>query len=259
MKHITADDGRIMTPPKELEPFLKSAFPVFYLLLGHIRWLYTADEVWDGKVSLVFNAGGERLAAITLGDGYFDIQIANRDFRIENETALDVVFEAMQKHATTDQCRPYEQITLDPNGCPCGRRCDLCLGSMNSDEKNFTAGENFGYMNWLCYHDCISERVDRYDGVFKCPGCQAIRTASNVWKDWKGCKSFTCLSAKGYANCVECGEYHSCDVFFNCHHPAQCNLGINAEETRKLVVPYAVKERLDYYRSQLNGGKGRYD
>ncbi|MDD4429762.1 MAG: hypothetical protein PHG64_15415 [Paludibacter sp.] len=253
MKHITADDGRILTPPKESEPLLKDAFPAFYKLLGHIRFFYVADEIWDGKSSLVFKTGGKQLAAITLGDGSFEIEIADEDFRIGNDTELDDIYRALKKHATVNQCRPYDQLTIDPNGCPCGWRCDLCLGSKNCDEKNFTASENFGYMNWVCYHDCIPEKVERFDGVFKCPGCKAIRTNKGVWKDWEGCKAFICLSTKEYVNCVECGEYHSCDVFNNCHHPAQCNLGITAEEITKLVIPYATKERLDYYRSQLSG------
>jgi len=64
VKNIIADDGRILTPPKELEPLLKDAFPAFYKLLGHMRWFYMADEIWDGKSSLVFNADGEHFAAI---------------------------------------------------------------------------------------------------------------------------------------------------------------------------------------------------
>ena len=255
MKHITADDGRILTPPGELEAVLKGAYPAFYKLLGHMRWFYIADEIWDGKATLIFNADGKQLAVTTLDDCSFNVEIADESFRIENEPALDDVFGALKRHATANQCRLHEQLTIDPDGCPCGWRCDLCLGSKECDPKNFTADENFGYMNWLCYHDCIDVKVERFDGVFKCPGCRAIRTTNDVWEDWKGCKVFTCLSAKGYANCAECGEYHSCDVFNNCHHPAQCNLGITAEEITKLVIPYATKERLDYYRSQLNEGR----
>lgn len=105
MKHITADDGRILTPPKELEPLLKDAFQAFYKLLGHMRWFYMADEIWDGKSSLVFKAAGEQLTAITLGDGSFDIQIADVDFRIVNETALDNVFVTLKKHTLTTQKR----------------------------------------------------------------------------------------------------------------------------------------------------------
>ena len=64
MLNMTADDGRILTPPKELEPLLKGAFPAFYKLLGHMCWFYMADEIWDGNSSLVFNADGEKLSAI---------------------------------------------------------------------------------------------------------------------------------------------------------------------------------------------------
>ncbi len=41
MYHFYADDGRILTPPKELEPQLKGAFPAFTKLLGHIRFFYS--------------------------------------------------------------------------------------------------------------------------------------------------------------------------------------------------------------------------
>lgn len=255
MKHILADDGRILTPPKELEPLLKSAFPAFYKLLGHIRFFYMVDEIWDGNCLLAFNANGEQLATLTLGDNYFDIEIAGKNFQIEHKTALNDIYIALKSHATDNQCRPHEQLTIDPDGCPCGWRCDLCLGSKDSDEKNFTANENFGYMNYICYHDCIDVEVNRFDGVFKCSGCQAIRERKVVWEDKNGCKAFDCLSEKRYTNCAECGDYHSCDVFINCHHPAECNLGITAEEITKLVIPYATKERLDYYRSHLNEGR----
>ena len=250
MKHFTADDGRILTPPKELAPLLKSAFPTFYKFLGHMRFFYMADEIWDGKSVLVFNASGKQLTVITLGDGFFDIQIADESFQIDTKAILHDVFEALKRHSTANQLRPHEQLTIDPGGCPCGWRCDLCLGSKKCDPKNFTADENFGYINWVCYHDCIDVEVNRFDGVFRCPGCHALRTREVVLDDKNGCKAFDCLSAKGYANCAECGGYHTCDVFIGCHHPAQCNLGINADEVTKLVIPYATKERLDYYRSQ---------
>ena len=252
MEHITADDGRILTPPTQLEPLLGSAFSAFYKLLGHIRWFYSTDEIWDGKSLLIFSTGSEQLAAITLAQNAFSVHIADMDFKVYDETALTDIFSTLEKHATVHQRRPCEQLTLDANGCPCGRRCDMCLGSKDCDDKNFTASENFGYMNWVCYHNCIPEEVARFDGVFKCPGCRAIRTSKDVWPDWEGCKAFICLCAKGYTNCAECGAYHSCDVFANCHHPAQCNIGITAEEITKLVIPYATKERLDYYRFRLD-------
>ena len=280
MEQITADDGRFLTPPKEMEPILKGAYPVFYELLGHMRWFYLADEIWDGKSSIIFNANGEHLAVLTLGDGYFTFQVADicfhvadtgfrvadissrvadNSFRVTdicfravNKSVLNDIFVAINKHATDNQRRPDGQLTIDPDGCPCGRQCNLCLGSMNYDEKNFSASVNFGYMNWVCYHGCIPEKVERFDGVFNCPGCHAIRTTNDVWKDWKGCKAFICLSAKGHTNCAECGEYHTCDAHYNCHHPSQCNIGITADEVTKLVIPYATKERLDFYLLRLS-------
>jgi hypothetical protein len=35
ISHFYADDGRILTPPKELEPQLKGAFLAFSKLIGH--------------------------------------------------------------------------------------------------------------------------------------------------------------------------------------------------------------------------------
>jgi len=247
MYHFYADDGRILTPPNELEPQLKGAFLAFSKLLGHIRFFYVTDEIWDGKSSLIFRADSEQLAAIALGDGVFHVQIADEDFRIADETQLDTVFEALKK-APPSLHRPFEQRTLEPNGCPCGRHCELCLGSKECDENNLSAGDNFGYMNWACYHGCLGDlEIERYDGVFQCPGCEEIRTTKGVWEDWDGCKYYACLMEKGYANCAECGEYHSCDVFRDSHPPGQCNLGITAEEVTKLVIPYAMKERLDVF------------
>jgi len=54
LKHHYADDGRIMTPPRELEPLLKGSFPAFYEIIGHIRFFYIADENWNGEASLIF-------------------------------------------------------------------------------------------------------------------------------------------------------------------------------------------------------------
>ena len=97
MLHHYADDGRIMTPPIELKPLLKRSFSAFSKLIGHIRFFYMADEIWDGKSSLIFSADGEQLTAITLNDGGFDVHIADRDFRIADEALLDAIFKALKK------------------------------------------------------------------------------------------------------------------------------------------------------------------
>jgi len=249
VKHIYADDGRILTSPKELEPLLRGSFPAFSKILGHIRFFYMADEIWDGRTSLVFKTIGEPIAAITLDDGTFHISIASEDFHIADENILDTVYDTLKKNAPAEQRRPYEQLTInlnDPNQFSCGRRCDLCLGSKKSDANNYSEKENFGYLNWLCYHNCCpkieeNRNIKRWDGVFNCPGCVETRKT-------KDCKYFPCPSEKGYADCVACGDYHSCEVFSDCHYPGQCNLGLTAEEVTSLVIPYSMKERLDIWR-----------
>lgn len=250
MYHFYADDGRILTPPKALEPLLKGAFPAFVKIIGHLRFYYVADELWDGQSSLVFAAGGGTLAAIELGDGVLHVQIGDKDYRIADETLLGAVFNTLKNTVPSDWRRPYEQLTVntnDPNKFPCGYRCDMCLGSKKSDERHFTESENFGYLNWLCYHNCVPGiDIERWDGVFNCPGCAETRKT-------KDCRYFPCPAEKGYAHCVACGEYHTCDVYRDSHYPGQCNLGLTAQEVTLLVIPYAVKERLDVFRDK--GGK----
>ena len=53
MYNFYADDGRVLTPPKELEPQLKGSFPAFSKLIGHVRFFYMTDEIWDGKTLLI--------------------------------------------------------------------------------------------------------------------------------------------------------------------------------------------------------------
>ena len=251
MLHHYADDGRVMTPPGELEPLLKDAFPVFIKLIGHIRLFYVADEVWDGKVSLVFVAEGEPLAEITLGEGAFDVCIVGRSFAMVREALLDDVFAKLKETVPVGVRRPFEQLTMnmeDPTKFPCGYRCDLCLLHKSKNESDFSASNRFGYWNWLCYHNCVPGiSIERPDpdaqNAWACPGC-----ASSPWK--KECRYFLCPTEKGYASCMECGEYHSCDVQSDGHYAGQCNLGMTAIEVTSLVIPYCMKERFDIFRAR---------
>ncbi|WP_163195380.1 hypothetical protein [Clostridium thermarum] len=246
MFHFYADDGRILTPPKELEPQLKGAYSAFIKLLGHIRFFYMVDEIWDGQASLAFKAEGVQLASITFDDNSFKVRITDEDFQIVDETLLDIVYEALKKTAPSGLHRPFDQLTVnleDPNEFPCGYRCDMCLGNKKFNEKDFSGSEKFDYMNWVCYHECVPnvtiERNVHNKSV--CPGCEAKRN---------NCGCYTCPTEKGYANCVECGAYHSCNVYSQCHYSGQCNLGLTAEEVTNMVVPYAMKERLDVFRGK---------
>ena len=243
MYSFYADDGRILTPPKELEPLLKKSFSSFSKLLGHIRFFYIVDEIWDGVSLLTFNTDGKELISVTLADGIFNVHIANEDFKFSDKALSDNVFEVLKKIVPIGCHRSFEQLTAhpDPNVFPCGYRCDLCLGSKRYDENDLSERDNFGYMNWVCYHGCVpSINVERWDGEFVCSGCNKNRN--------KFCQSFTCSKEKGYVNCAECGGYYSCDVYRDSHYAGQCNLGITAEEVTKLVIPYCMKERLDVIR-----------
>ena len=248
MFHFYADDGRILTPPKELEPQLKGAFSAFSKLVGHIRFFYVVDEIWDGKTSLVFNADGEQLTAITLDDGVFYVHVADEDFKIADGALLDTIFGVLKKTVPFDHHRLFEQLTInmnDPNENHCGYRCDMCLLNKKHNENDFSGSLKFGYLNWLCYHNCVpNTNVERSDNnKYVCPGCKSKSPAGPSWK--KDCRYFICPTEKGYTNCAECGEYHSCDVHRDSHYLGQCNLGLTAEEVTSLVIPYCIKERLD--------------
>ena len=250
MLHHYADDGRIMTPPKEMEPQLKGPFPAFSKLIGHIRFFYIADEIWDGESSLIFSAGSEQLMAIKLNNGSFNVYIAGKDFRIDNEALLDAIFEILKTIVPLRRHRPFDQLTMnmdDSTKFPCGYRCDMCLLYKKQNENDFSASEKFGYLNWLCYRDCVPNiAIERPDpnvhNEWSCPGC-----VSSPWK--KECRYFICPTEKGFASCVECGKYHVCDVQLDGHYSGQCSLGMTAEEVTSLVIPYCMKERFDIYRN----------
>jgi hypothetical protein len=243
MLHHYADDGRIMTPPSELEPLLKDAFPAFSKLLGHIRLFYMADEIWDGQTVLAFRASGKPLAEITLADGVFRVHIADVDFSVQDESQLDAVFEASKTVAQDSTRRPIEQLlmqTNDPTKFPCGYRCDLCEAHKEQNQ--------FVYLNWLCYHACVPgieiERPTSKDAYgWHCPGC-----AKSPWRS--ECKYAICPTERGCSHCIECGEYHHCGIQHDGHYAAQCNLGLKAEEVTSMVIPYCMKERFDIAREK---------
>lgn len=241
LQHFHSDDGRILTPPKELGLLLKDSFAAFSRLLGHIRFFYMADEIWDGKSLLTFNAGGVQLTAITLDDGVFYVHIKDEDFRIEDESLLNSVFEVLKKNVPIGWHRPFEQLTSnpDPNIYACGYRCDMCLVNKKYNENDFSGSEKFSYMDSICYHDARQERNNH--NRYVCLGCNLTNN--------KFCRSSACSKERGYVNCAECGDYHSCDIFRDSHYAGQCNLGITAEEVTNLVIPYCMKERLDIIRN----------
>jgi hypothetical protein len=241
MKHIYADDGRILTSPKELEPLLKGSYPAFFKMLGHIRFFYVADEVWDGKTSLVFSTNGEHLAAVAFADGAFYIHIADKAFHIVDESKLNDLFEMLKRTASDSQRRSAEQLTVNLDEYPSGIRCDLCLLEKRHNENNFAGSRKFAVMDRHCYHG-VQEGWG--EGVFSPSYCEGKQ----------GCyaKTYACLEKKGLKNCLECGEYRSCGDCGVGHNPGECNLGITAEEVTCLIIPYCEVERLDIWREDEN-------
>jgi hypothetical protein len=247
MNHHYADDGRILTPPKELEPLLKGAFPAFTQLLSHIRFFYIADEAWDGIASFALHMGGKPIAEITLADGAFDIRIEKHSTRVLDDSVLDTLFAELETIAAAHR-RPAESLAINADGFPCGYRCDLCILNRSNNENGAAAGDAFGYLNWVCYHNCLDGiRVDRFDSTgHSCPGCEAVRAS-----DPRYCKYINCASERGYRHCVACGNHHHCETMRGSHHPGQCSLGLRADEVTKLIIPYHMKWRLDRWRDAV--------
>ena len=232
-------DGRILTPPKELSPLLSGAYPAFFKLLGHIRFFYMVDEIWDGKSTLVFSATDEKLAVIMLYDSYFTVSVVDIELKIVDETLLPDVFKALDK--TTIGRRPPEQLTANLDKYPNGIRCDLCQNNTDNNKDDFSGKRKFHVMDRNCYF-----------GVNE--GWGEAAEFSPITCDGKGhCYTNTlpCLLKNGFQNCLQCGKYHICG---NCgcgHDPGECNLGITADEVTNLIIPYCEIERLDYM-AQLN-------
>jgi len=237
MLKLTTADGRILTPPGELEPLLKGAYPAFFKLLGHIRFFYAVNELWDVKASLAFSAGGRELAAIKLEDGAFSVHVAGENFQVADEAQLDAVFTALQKSATPAQRRPEKQLAAHLDKYPCGGRCDMCLINIKHNRFGHAGSKVFNEMDRNCYYDDSQEHGDHSRA--RCPGCEAKRR-----KPEKSCDTHKCLKEKGLAHCLACGEWETCGKSGNGHTPGQCNLGITAEEVTGLIIPYCDKERL---------------
>jgi hypothetical protein len=239
MTHHYADDGRLLTPPKELKALLKGAYSAFYSLLGHIRFFYVANEIWDGKTSIVFEASDEQFITLTIDDGAFHIHVAGEDFRIIDESTLDNIFEFFKKVASNTQRRPIEQLIADLNKYPSGIRCDLCLCYTDNNGKDFLGKKEFAVMDRNCYYG-VEEGWGT--GGYSPDVCDGT---------WCYTKTYACLKKSSFINCLDCGEYHTCVDCGVGHNPGECNLGITSEEVTKLIIPYCEIERLDYMKQNV--------
>ena len=237
MLHMSffTDDGRVLTPPKTLEPLLEGAYPAFYALLGHIRFFYTTDEVWDGKAALTFRAAGETLAEVTLGEGAFRLRVGSDEFQITSAEGLEAVYVALRQAASAGQCRPVEQLTADLAEYPNGIRCDMCLLHPLKNQHDFEGCRQFPVMDRYCYYGVAEGWGETTFAPWTCAGKQGCYDSTLV-----------CLAEKGFPDCLTCGEYRTCGRCGVGHNPGECNLGITAEEVTGLILPYCDEERLDY-------------
>jgi hypothetical protein len=168
-----------------------------------------------------------------MGDGVFSVRISNEEYRITDVNVLDILFEAIKKAATFIQHRPKEQLSVNLDEYPNGIRCDLCLlNKANNIDNDFAGCKKFDIMTVHCYNTGDDqwdyENYSAYEGKQDC------------YKN-----TYACLEKKGFKHCLECGEYRTCE---NCgvgHEPAECNLGLTAEEVTCLIIPYCEVERLD--------------
>jgi hypothetical protein len=240
MRYVISSDGRVLTPTRELKPLLKEAFPAFFKLVGHIRLFYMSDENWDGKSFLSFKINGGKFITIKLDEINFSINFSNKNYNIVDEKLLNVIFDELKITFPIEQHRPIEQLLINPNEYSCGYRCDLCLMNKRNNQNGYEGNKIFHEMDWNCYHPEYGEERANYSNIV-CEGCTLERK--------NGCKNYTCPIEKGFTNCMECGEYYTCDICKDCHTPGECNLGITADEVTKIVVPYARKERFDLSRN----------
>ena len=63
-----------------------------------------------------------------------------------------------------------------------------------------------------------------------CPGCYK--------KDSASCPEKICLREKGYRDCLQCNQYSRCKINSHIFDPANCNMGISADDVTKVVMPY---------------------
>ena len=233
MLSFIANDGRILTPPKELEPQLKGAYPAFYRLLGHIRFFYVADEIWNGKSSLVFKSADEDIAEITISDGAFHIKTSGGDYSVADVSALGSLFDALSKSSPRFR-RPREQLDVDLSEYPNGVRCDMCQLYVLNNIDDYSGCERFARMDRHCYYGVREGWGETVFSTYTCAGKDGCYTST-----------YACLARTGRENCAECGEFRTCGDCGVGHNPGECNLGITAEEVTYLILPYCDVERLE--------------
>jgi len=241
--------------PGKYKEKLCAAFDTFMDLVRFVRVNYIMDEFWNGKDELKFRKSGETLVTLHINDGYFTaLIIFGKVERAAFETSKSQFSEYINNYY--DDSHTYHdgkwmfidikdgvylndiigliKIKKKPNRKiditkaefgQCGQRCDLCLLNVINNET-VRGNLDFHEKDWICYHSEDEERAD-YTNM-TCVGCSA--------KPNGACPEKTCLREKGYADCLQCGDYKLCKINSHDFDPARCNLGISADDITKM--PY---------------------
>ncbi len=245
------------TQPSNFKEKLGNAFTPFMDLIRFIRMNYVMDELWDGKEVLKFRRSGKTLVSISIQDNRFNaLIIFGKSERAIFDTVRDQFSEYIYNyydnshtyhdgkwmfidvfgHTDLDEIIELIKIKKKPNRkfnikdaefAQCGQRCDQCLLYIKNNELEKGNAE-FHEMDWRCYHSEDEERVDYTNTT--CPGC--------FNKEPMCCPEKVCLNNNGFTNCAQCNTYAVCRKNSHCFDPAECNLGLSAEEVTKAVLPY---------------------
>jgi len=192
-------EGKTYTPPDDLQPLLKGAYPAFVRLVGYIRVHYAIDELWDAKDrQLKFRRGGKTLVTIAVKDGLFNVLVifgkAEREtFDARRSEFSDFICEYCDRSHTyhdskwmfldiTDETYLDELLRLialkkKPNRkkealalgeMPCGNRCDQCMIYIENNTGGRRDNIIFNEMDWRAYHNDSEKRGDHSQTT--CPG-----------------------------------------------------------------------------------------
>jgi len=261
----------VYTEPRTLQEKLGGSFDAFMDLIRFVRVNYVMDELWNGEDELKFRRSGKTLVTVCIKDGGFSsLIIFGQKERDAFDTARDRfsdfirgyydsshtyhdgkwMFIDIRDGAYMDEIIGLLTIKKKPNRKidtskaeygQCGNRCDQCLLYVKNNES--TRGNlEFHEKDWICYHSENEERAD-YTNM-TCVGCTA--------KPHDACPEKICLQQKGYANCLQCGEYSKCKINSHNFDPAGCNLGISADDVTRAVIPYYCNFWLDIQKNTVS-------
>ncbi len=252
-----------MLGPASFGKKLGNSFVGFINLIRFIRVNYAMDELWDGNETVKFRKSGKTPVSLCVKDNCFSVlvifgKIERAVFDENRAHFCDYICDYYDNSNTyhygkwmfidvytTAQSQEIEEllkIKKKPNRKnsikqaefgKCGQRCDICL----LNEKNNLTGEGSIELNekdWICHHSADEERFD-YSKI----------TCCSCLKGTSPCANKKCILAKGFEHCSQCPDYSLCRINAHGYDPADCNLGLFAEDITRAVMLYYSRFWLD--------------